>query len=314
MDKKLRIGFMGSPDFVVPTLEALITHPDIEVVCVYTQPPRPKGRGSAVQKTPVHDAALTQNLEVRTPVNFKDPEDVKAFAALNLDTAIVAAYGLMLPDEILNAPKHGCINIHPSLLPRWRGVSPIQFALWKGDEKTGVSIMGLVKEMDAGPVYVQDQIDITPQSTAQDLSDRLWPMGTKLLLEVLESLIKTGTLNSKEQDHEAATFCHKLTKEHGRIDWSLNASEIDRQIRALNPWPGTWSVLPDGKRLKILSAAPGNADTQGKAGMVLDSSGHISCGDGQSLTLQTLQPEGKKPMDFAAALNGGYIKPGDLLI
>ena len=313
MTKNLRLAFMGSPDFVVPALEALIDHPNIDVTCVYTQPPRPKGRGGGVQNTPVHNAALAHGLEVLTPLSFKAAEDIQNFQKLKLDVAVVAAYGMMLPDNILTATKHGCINIHPSLLPRWRGVSPIQFALWKGDTKTGVTIMSLVKEMDAGPILTQSETVITPESTAQDLSDQLWPAGTNLLLEVLEGLHKTGQLHPKEQDHTGATFCHKLNKEHGHIDWTQNAADIDRQIRALNPWPGTWSVLPDGKRLKILTASPAKQETQEKAGMILSDTGDIACGNHETLTLETVQPEGKKPMPFSAAMNGGYIKAGDLL-
>lgn len=305
----MRAVFMGSPESAVPALVALAIHPHIELVCVYTQPPRPKGRGGNVQNTPVHDAALARGIEVRTPLNFNNEADIDAFNKLQADVAIVAAYGIMLPDEILHAPKYGCLNIHPSLLPRWRGVSPIQFALWKGDQKTGISVMRLVKEMDAGPILAQEEIPITPGSTAQNLSDALWPMGVKLLMNVLEDLVETGTLHPKEQDHAGATFCHMLTKEHGHIDWSQSADEIDRMVRALNPWPGTWSVFPDGKRLKILSAQI--TQGAGKAGEILEG-GRVACGR-EALILTSVQPEGKKPMDRSAALNGGYLKAGEIL-
>ncbi len=313
MSDKLRIAFMGSPDFVVPTLEALIDHPQIEIACVYTQPPRPKGRGKDIQNTPVHDAALKHTLEVRTPENFKDSKDIEDFQNLNPDVAIVAAYGMMLPEEILTSPKHGCINIHPSLLPRWRGVSPIQFALWKGDSKTGVTVMSLVKEMDAGPTLAQGSIPITGESTAQSLSDILWPMGTKLLIEVLEKLISTGKLAPTDQPQDGVTFCHKLTKDHGRIDWTQSTQEIDLQIRALNPWPGTWTILPDNKRLKILKATSTNHEHHEMRSGFIHKDGCIMCGDKTALQLETVQPEGKTPMDIDAAMNGGYLIEGDIL-
>lgn len=301
---RLRVIFMGTPDFVVPTLQSLMkAH---EVVAVYTQPPRAKGRGQrAAEKTPVQAAAEQAGIAVYTPADFTHEEDAAAFRAHRADIAVVAAYGLLLPQHILEAPRHGCVNIHPSLLPRWRGSAPIQFAIWKGDEITGVSVMKLVKKMDAGPVIAQESVPIG-RADFLALNETLWAAGTRLLMDALAGLQENGTLPATPQDEGGVTFTHMLQKDHGRIDWSQGAADIDRQVRALNPWPGTWCLLPDGKRMKILQAKPEAG--QGLPGEVLDD-GRLACGAG-ALHLLSVQPEGKKPMDGAAALNGGYLKPG----
>ena len=312
MTKKLRIAFMGTPDFVVPTLRSLMES-DHDLVCVYTQPPREKGRHKKLEKTPVHLAAEEAGIEVRHPVNFKEMQDVEDFQSLDLDVAIVAAFGMLLPQEILNAPRHGCINIHPSLLPRWRGPSPVQYAIWKGDKETGVSVMSLEKGMDSGPILAQDTYPLDNEITFSELNKILWEKGTSLLNQVLNQLSKIDVLEAKEQDHDLATYCKLFTKEQGKIDWQQRAVEIHRQIRGLNPWPGTFCYTQEGKRLKILEAETVNRNLVGDAGAILES-GKITCGDNTVLRLLTVQPENKKPMDIQAALNGGYLVTGEKLL
>ena len=310
MSKNLRIAFMGTPYFVVPTAQALLdsTH---DLVCIYTQPPREKGRKKTIEETPVHKYADGAGIEVRHPVNFKSKEDIKNFEDLNLDVAVVAAYGMLLPEPILNAPTHGCINIHPSLLPRWRGPSPVQYALWKGDRATGVSLMSLDKGMDTGPLIGQEKT-ITAGKNFDDLNLELWQTGTKLLINALDDLSETGELKTTPQNEDGVTRCKLLKKEDGHIDWSQSADEIDLQIRGLNPWPGTWSIDEAGKRLKIFEAAVETYKADGIPGSVLES-GNVVCGGNSVLSLKTVQPENKTAMDTKSAVNGGYLKVGSVL-
>ncbi len=282
-DQPLKIVFMGTPDFAVPALRALIGSRH-DVIAVYTQPPRPKGRGHHVQKSPVHLTAEELGIPVHHPLNFKALEDKETFQALNADLAVVAAYGLILPTTILEAPKYGCLNIHASLLPRWRGASPIQHAIWKGDKTSGVTIMQMERGLDTGPMILKGETDITPTTTAQELHDRLSMIGGDLIVQVIEDIAKNGMPEAETQDGSLSTYAPLLKKEDGCIDWSESLQEIDRQIRALNPWPGTWMEGLKG-RVKVLKA-------------------HLA--DDQ-LVLDLVQPDGKKPMDFQSAVNGGYL-------
>ena len=320
MNKKLRVAFMGTPDFVLPTIQSLIDGPH-ELLCIYTQPPRPQGRKKELVNTPAHNLANAQNIEVRHPNNFKSGKDIKDFEDLELDVAIVAAYGMLLPQIILDAPKFGCINIHPSLLPRWRGPSPIQYAIWKGDDETGVTVMELEKAMDTGPIIAQEKCLITPETNFISLNHDLWAKGTVLLNQALDDIATTNQLHSTPQREEGVSYCKMLTKESGRIDWTQNAPEIDCQIRGLNPWPGTWCFDSDGKRTKILEARfeaddhkslPDNAGIAWSAGKIL-SNGQVVCGDDTILKLIKIQPENKKPMSVKDAENGGYLTQGDFL-
>ena len=311
MANKLRIAFMGTPDFVVPTMQALIDGPH-ELVCVCTQPPRAKGRKQKMENTPVHIAAEAAGIEVRHPANFKETDDLAAFEALDLDVAVVAAYGMLLPQNILDAPRFGCINIHPSLLPRWRGPSPIQYAIWQGDSETGVSVMSLEKGMDSGPLLAQEKMPIGAETNFENLNIDLWRKGTHLLNDVLNGLAETGQLKQTPQSEDGVTYCKLLTKEQGRTNWTQSAQEIDRQIRGLNPWPGTWCIDADGKRIKILKAKISDQKTSAKEGTVL-SGGAVVCGGGSVLQLVEIQPENKKPMDIKAALNGGNLTAGSVL-
>ena len=309
--KKFRIAFMGTPDFSVRALQRLIDS-DHEVVCVYSQPPRPKGRGQQVQKSPVQICAEAADIEVRYPVNFKDGNYVQNFKDLDLDIAVVAAYGLILPVSILEAPKHGCINIHASLLPRWRGAAPIQRAIMAGDTQSGVTIMQMEKGLDTGPEISKEALDITGNTTAQSLHDGLSSLGADMVIAVIDQLVEQGALTSTTQSEEGVTYAHMLKKSEGKIDWSQSAIEIDRQIRALTPWPGTWCETSTGKRLKVLQVELVDEIKDGGIGEIIDG-GLIVCGDQKALQLITVQPENKKSMDVQAALNGGYLKVGEFL-
>ncbi len=307
--RPLRIAFMGTPAFTVPVLEALIDGPH-DIVCVYTQPPRPSGRGNRVRRTPVHDCAATHGIAVRTPDSLKkDAQARQDFSALGLDAAIVAGYGMMLPADILEGPRFGCLNIHPSLLPRWRGTAPVQYAVWHGDKETGVTVIRLVEQMDAGPIIAQEMVPVGPETTAADLDEILWPMGASLLSKALGELAAGMDLPLVKQDESQATYSKRLKREDGKIDWTQDAAAIDRQIRALNPWPGVWTMAGD-KRLKILAAAPSTDNHKEPPGTVTGRNGLVACGNGTALKLITIQPENARAMDALSAINGGYLTPG----
>jgi methionyl-tRNA formyltransferase len=309
----LRIIFMGTPDFAVPALKELIDSPH-EVVAVYTQPPRPKGRGQKVQPSPVHEAADAHNIPVFTPKSLRKDEAARvAFAAHTADVAVVAAYGLLLPLEVLKAPKYGCLNVHASLLPRWRGASPIQHAIWAGDAESGISIMQMEEGLDTGPVLAKRVVPIRPETTAQSLHDELAGLGAALMLEVLERIAAGKKLTPEKQDDSTATYAPLLTKEHGRIDWRQTAAEIDRQIRALNPWPGVWTMTADDKRLKIIGAELVDETFTEPPGTITDRLGHVACGGDTCIRLKMIQPENAKAMDVISAFNGGYLAPDEML-
>ncbi|MAH05554.1 MAG: methionyl-tRNA formyltransferase [Alphaproteobacteria bacterium] len=312
--EKLRIAFMGTPDFAAVALKALIDAGH-DVVAVYSQPPRPKGRGNKVQKSPTHELAESHNISVYTPVSFKkEPAAVTAFQNLDLDVAIVAAYGLLLPKSILDAPKHGCLNIHGSLLPRWRGAAPIQRAILDGDAETGITIMQMDVGLDTGPMILKDSVPITAETNAQNLHDALADMGARLTLDALDTLACDGKLDNEVQPEEGANYASRLSRDDGRIDWTNKADYIERQLRALTPWPGVWCTDADGKRLKIHAVELSDASNLGgEIGQILDKKGNVRCGDQALLRLTRVQPENAKAMDFASALNGGYIAINDIL-
>lgn len=312
-EKKLRLAFMGTPDFVIPVLSALMETPWIEVVCVYTQPPRPKSRGKDLQLSPIHAYAAEKGVPVRTPIHFKEAADVDAFRDLNLDVAVVAGYGLLLPQNILSAPRAGCLNVHPSLLPRWRGPAPIQYTILNGDAQTGVCVMQLDKGMDTGPIISCRTLTLSGRETTQTLNGILWPMGAEDMIAALKGLRATGAVSSSPQSAGDVTYSKIFKKEDGKIDWMHTAIEIDRRVRALTPWPGTFCDLPGGKRLKIIETALVDTSPSGAPGTLLNKYGDIACGGGSVLRLIKVQPENKKPMDIAASFNGGYLTIGDIL-
>ncbi|PJB69614.1 MAG: methionyl-tRNA formyltransferase [Alphaproteobacteria bacterium CG_4_9_14_3_um_filter_47_13] len=313
-EKKLRIAFMGTPDFAVPALKDLIGsgHP---IVCVYTQPPRPKGRGYQVIPSPVHEVASTHGIPVFTPQSLKKDSLAQAqFLAHDLDLAIVAAYGLILPRVILEAPRLGCLNIHASLLPRWRGASPIQHAIWKGDQETGITIMQMDEGLDTGAMLARESVPIRLQTTAPSLHDELSALGAGMIVNIVNRLAGGEKIKGTAQDDSRSVYAPLLTKENGHVDWSQNAQEIDRQIRALHPWPGVWTINGGGKRIKIIEAELSNNKVTSPPGMILDHIGHIACGQDTALRLIKIQPENAKIMDAISAINGGYLKPEMILL
>jgi methionyl-tRNA formyltransferase len=305
---------MGSSDFAVPALDALIGAGH-EIITVYSQPPRPADRGQKEKPSAIHAAALSHGLDVRTPVSLKDDGEQAAFEALfesgGADAAVVAAYGLLLPKTAVEAPRLGCLNIHASLLPRWRGAAPIQRAILEGDAKTGVSIMQMDEGLDTGGVFLTGKAPITGETTAETLHDQLAALGAALILDALEGL-RTGTLSPEPQPEEGVTYAPKLDRDEGRIDWRRPAGELERQVRALNPWPGVW-FEHDGGRIKVLAAeTAGQEKNDGAPGTLVDDALAVACGSGV-LRLLRLQRAGKEPQDGAAFVRGFPMGPGTRL-
>jgi methionyl-tRNA formyltransferase len=298
---------MGSPDFAVPALAALIARGH-DIACVYAQPPRPAGRGQQLRKTPVHAFAEARGIEVRTPKSLKKAPEQAAFAALGLDLAVVVAYGLILPKPILDAPKHGCINLHGSLLPRWRGAAPIQRALMAGDRVTGVQVMRMEEGLDTGPVLLTATTPIEPDDTAQTLHDRLAALGAPLLAEAVDQ-IASGEAVETPQAAEGVTYAAKIAPAEARIDWTRSAREIDRQIRGLSPFPGAWFEM-DGVRVKALMSRVGVGD--GPPGTLLDDALLVACGD-SAVRLLRVQREGRQAMEASGFLRGSPAPAGLVL-
>lgn len=299
----LRLAFLGTPDFAVPTLAELIAQGH-DIAAVYSQPPRPKGRGLALEKSAVHRFAETAGLEVRSPVSLKGADEQQAFAALELDAAIVVAYGLILPEAILEAPMLGCFNLHGSLLPRWRGAAPIQRAVMAGDKETGVMVMRMDQGLDTGPVLMAEQVAIGRQ-TAGELTDRLARLGADLMVRALGAL-ERGAITSKPQPEVGVTYAKKITKDEARIDWSKSGREIDCLIRGLSPWPGAFSEIK-GERLKILYAEP--AAGKGEPGEIIGDDLAVACGE-SALRLTKVQRSGGKAMAAKDLLKGFALPRG----
>ena len=290
----MKVVFMGTPEFSVPVLEAVAAAH--EVVAVYCQPPRPAGRGKADRPTPVHARALELGLPVRHPVSLRDPVAQAEFAALGADVAVVVAYGLILPQAVLDAPRFGCLNIHASLLPRWRGAAPIHRAIMAGDAETGICIMQMEAGLDTGPVLLREATQIGAEETTADLHDRLAPMGAALILDALRRL---PDLTPEAQPDIGITYASKIDKAEARIDWTRSAIEIDRQIRGLSPFPGAWCDV-GGERVKLLRSRP--VIGSGAPGQVLTDF-TIACGEG-AVQITVAQREGKKPASTVDLLRG----------
>ena len=307
-----RLAFMGSPDFAVPSLKALIDAGH-DVVCVYTQPSRPAGRGKQLRNTPVHDAALAAGIEVRHPNSLKSDEEKVAFTSLNLDAAVVVAYGLILPRAVLDAPRLGCINVHGSLLPRWRGAAPMQRAIMAGDDMTGVQTMQMEAGLDTGPVFQTAATPISPEDTAGTLHDRLAGLGAELIVKTLSAIENEG-LTSEPQSEEGVTYAHKLGPDDTRIDWSKPASEVDCQIRGLSPFPGAWfEIEQNGKPVRVKALMSERADESGTPGTVLDGALTIACGSG-AVRLTRVQKAGKSACSAEDFLRGNTLKAGDKVL
>ena len=305
----LKLAFMGTPDFALPTLDA-VAGARHDIVAVYTQPARPAGRGMAELKSPVHRRAEELGLPVATPLNFKGDAERAAFAALKADAAVVVAYGLILPEAVLNATRLGCFNVHASKLPRWRGAAPIQRAIEAGDPTTAVAIMRMQKGLDTGPVCLSKDFAIPPEMTAGALHDALSRAGAALMIEALERL-EAGALEQTPQLDDGVTYAAKISKSETRIDFSRSATDVVNHIRALTPHPGAWfeAAAPDGKpeRIKVLSAEAVNGT--GAPGVALDSALTIACGAG-AVRLLEVQRAGKKPVASQEFLRGFKVVAG----
>jgi methionyl-tRNA formyltransferase len=299
----MRIIFMGSPDFAVPSLEALVESGH-EVVCVYSQPPRPAGRGKGARRTAVHERAEQLGIEVRTPRTLRDEQQQAQFRSLDADLAVVAAYGLILPKPILDAPEQGCVNVHASLLPRWRGAAPIQRAILAGDEVSGVTIMRMDEGLDTGPMLLKRQLDIGGKNAGQVTED-LAKLGASALIEWLQH-----PTPPEPQHDDGATYASKIDKAEARIDWSSGAEKIERQVRAFAPVPAAWFEA-GGERIKLLEAAAGS-DASGKPGAVLDDCLTVACGSGYIRPLK-VQRAGRSPMTAGELLRGFAIPKGTIL-
>ena len=304
MSNGLRVIYAGTPDFAVPALEALIAS-EHDVVAVYTQPDRPAGRGRKLQPSPVKQVALAADIPVEQPVNFREEESRQVLAEYNADVMVVAAYGLILPQVVLDTPKAGCLNIHGSLLPRWRGAAPIHRAIQTGDKETGVTIMQMAAGLDTGDMLLKTHYAIGPEDTGQTVHDALAADGAEALLTVLAQL-QEGKLTPEVQDEALTCYASKLTKAEANIDWQQSATEIDRCIRAFNPWPVAYTQK-NGQAMRLLmsSVVEGKSVTA-EAGTVLseDKEGiQIACGEGV-ISISRLQLPGKKAMSVSEFLNG----------
>jgi methionyl-tRNA formyltransferase len=307
----MRIAFLGTPDFAVPALAELAAAGH-EIAAVYAQPPAPRGRGQAVKPSPVQAFAETLGLTVRTPVSLRDPEAIAAFQALDLDAAVVVAYGQILPAAVLDAPRLGSFNLHGSLLPRWRGAAPIQRALMAGDAVTGVQVMRMTPGLDEGPILLSETVRIGPLDTAGTLHDRLSAVGAHLLPRALAA-VERGGAQAKPQAADGVTYARKITPAEARIDWTRPAAEVDRHIRGLAPFPGAWFEAPGDERPVRVKALLSSLDEgQGAPGQVLDDQFLVACGSG-AVRLLTVQREGRSAQDAQTFLRGFALPAGTRL-
>jgi len=306
---RLRLAFMGTPDFAVPALHALV-EAGHEVAAIYTQPPREAGRSQKPRPSSVHEVALDRGIPVRTPTSLKVTAEQDAFAALSLDAAVVVAYGLLLPKPILAAPRLGCLNIHASLLPRWRGAAPIQRALMAGDAETGITIIQMDEGLDSGPMLLQERVPIGLDDNAGALHDKLASIGARLILRALDSL-STGSLTAQPQPSSAATYAAKLTRDDERLDWRRSAADLARQVRALSPRPGAWFAM-NGDRLKVLAGEVVAEKFEVEPGVVLDDRLTIACGF-EAFRIARIQRPGRAPMSAEEFLRGYRVPQGTVL-
>ncbi|WP_443685595.1 methionyl-tRNA formyltransferase [Phascolarctobacterium succinatutens] len=310
----MRIVFMGTPDFAVGSLQALCESGKHEILAVVTQPDRPKGRGNKLLQTPVKEYALEQGLTVYQPQKVKNPEFVELLHELQPELIVVAAFGQFLSKEILELPKYGCINVHASLLPKYRGAAPIQYAIIKGEKESGVTIMQMDIGMDTGAMLDKVVVPIAENTTMGELHDALREQGAALLLQVIDK-IAAGTAVAEPQDNEQATYATLLDRSMEHIDWSKTAQEVHNLIRGFNPAPSTFTKLPNGKSLKIWGSKMTDKSSAAAAGTVIETGKHsffVACGEGV-LEITEVQPESKKRMPAQVFLNGRGVQEGDLL-
>jgi methionyl-tRNA formyltransferase len=304
----LRIVFMGTPEFSVPALSEIVAAGH-DVAAVYAQPPRPAGRGMSERKSPVHVFAEAAGLPMLTPASLKSPEAQAGFTAHDADVTVVIAYGLLLPKPILAAPRHGCLNLHGSALPRWRGAAPIQRAIMAGDTETAVMVMRMDEGLDTGPICLTEGVAIEPHMTAGELHDRMALAGAGLVVRALAAL-ERGSLDCRPQPHDGVTYARKITNDEARIDFNLPAREVHNQIRGLSPVPGAWFEIPVAggrERIKVLRATP--TEAVGVPGTLLDDVLTIACGEGAVQLLQ-VQRAGKRPMMAVEFLRGFALPAG----
>ena len=307
----MRIAFLGTPDFALKALERLVGSGQ-EVACVYSQPPSPRGRGQEMRPSPVHAFALARGLMVRTPASMRDPQEIAAFQALELDAAVVVAFGQILPAEVLDAPRLGSFNLHGSLLPRWRGAAPVQRAVMAGDPVTGVEVMRLTEGLDEGPVLASETLRIGSLDTAGTVHDRMAAVGAELLARTL-ALIGAGEAVEVPQAGEGVTYARKIKAREAKIDWAKPGRELDWKIRGLSPFPGAWFSLPTDKgpvRVKALLSAFEDGD--GPPGQVLDDRLLVAAGEG-AVRLLRVQREGRGPQEAEAFLRGAPVAAGTRL-
>ncbi len=298
----MRVAFFGTPDFAVPTLTEIVGQGH-EIAAVYTRPPRAAGRGLAESNSPVHDVAAGFDLTVVTPTTLKSDREAERFAGLGVDVGVVVAYGALLPPTFLCAPPHGCLNLHASLLPRWRGAAPVARAIMAGDPETGVMVMQMEDGLDTGPVAMSERVGIGPDETAGDLAERLSRLGADLMVRALAALGR-GALDLTPQSADGATYASKLDKNETRIDWSRPATDVHNHIRGLAPWPGAWFQVELGRkteRVKVLRSTL--VEDQGAPGAVIGEALTIACGSG-AVRLLDVQRAGKQPAAAADFLRG----------
>ena len=306
----MKLAFLGTSDFAVPALGALV-EAGHDVLAVYTRAPKPAGRGQQERRTPVHERALALGLPVRTPQTLRDEDEAQAFKALDLDAAVVVSYGHILPTSFLEAPVLGCLNIHGSLLPRWRGAAPIHRAILAGDAETGVTIMRMDEGLDTGPMLLAERTPISAADTAETVHDRLAALGARLIVSTLDGLV-AATILPVPQPQDGVTYAHKLGKEEGALDWRRLAAELERKVRAFHPWPGTWFEA-SGERIKVLAATLALAGgAPGTVSIGPDGLPTVTCGTG-GLKLLRLQRAGKSAQAADAFLRGFPLPAGSVL-
>jgi methionyl-tRNA formyltransferase len=306
----MKLAFLGTSEFAVPALRALVDAGH-DVIAVYTRAPKPAGRGQQERRTPVHDLALALGLPVRTPRSLRSEEEAQAFKALDLDAAVVVAYGHILPKSFLDAPVLGCINIHGSLLPRWRGAAPIHRVILAGDAETGVTTMRMDEGLDTGPMLLAERTPISAADTAESVHDRLAELGARLIVSTLDGLL-ARTLEPVPQSEEGVTYANKLGKEEGALDWRRPAAELERKVRAFHPWPGTWFEV-QAERIKVLAAGLALAGgAPGTLSVARDGFPVVACGIG-GLRLLKLQRAGKSAQSADAFLRGFALPAGTVL-
>ena len=307
----MRIAFLGTPDFAVPSLAALV-EAGHAVAAVYSQPPAPRGRGQALRPSPVQAFAEAHGLAVRTPASMRDPDEIAAFQALGLDAAVVVAFGQILPSAVLDAPRLGSFNLHGSLLPRWRGAAPLQRAIMAGDRVTGVQVMRMTEGLDEGPILASESVRIDALETAGTLHDRLAPIGARLMAQTLAAVAR-GEANETPQTDEGATYAKKIRPKEARIDWTLPAEVVDRRIRGLSPFPGAWFMAPGDRGLVRVKALLSRVeDAHGPAGETLDDALLIGCGEG-AVRLLDVQREGRGVQAADVFLRGFPLRAGSRL-